>query len=345
MAATGVELKAAARKASVWGTPVACGEGDGVLVRPHTLKKERPSQPDDSLGLYFPSASDAGEIKVEGDLPAYLRYDGLDLMLALAMGRTAGAPLQQETTAAYAQTLSLAEHNDGLFCTFAQDNRVNIDEFPGVKLTGFTLRGEVGRPLEVSFGCVANDRVTDSTTNTQATFAGVTYFETANRVLMSQGVVRMNDQGGAALGAGDEIHPSSFELTFRRKMAGVYAAGGSPDTVDEPTNDGMPEVTLRLEFPRYGSRQYFEDWDAAAAKKLDMTFTGATIEGAYKRTFTLSFPNLKIAGAELPITEGILRHPVKFVCLGCDVAPSGMAGVTKPFQVDLVNRQSADVLA
>lgn len=343
--ATGVEIKAALKKAAAWGTASACGVNDGILILPHSIKKERPNNVDDSLGLYYPKDSDPGEIKVEGDLPAYLRYDGLDLLIALAMGTTGGAPVQQGATSAYAQTMSLAEHNDGLFATLAVNNQVNVDEYTSVKITGFTLKGGVGKPLEMVFHCIAIDRITDSSVNDPASFANVTYFESANRVLYSHGKIRLNDREGAALQDSDRIYPASFEITFRRKMAGAYGVGAAFDRLDEPTNNGQPEVTLKLEFPRYVSDSHFTDWDAGSAKKLDMIFTGTQIEAPYSRQFMLQLPNLKFANVELPIEQGILRHPVELNCLGCESAPAGMTGVTGPFQMDVINRQSSDVLA
>jgi len=343
MAATGTEIKAALKKASAWGTGVACGANNGILILPHTLKKDRADIGDDSLGLYFPKELAQGDIKVEGTVPAYLRYDSLDLLLALAMGETGGNPAQQGTTSAYAQSLKLKETIDGLFATFALHNGINIDEYTSIKVTGFTMKGEVGKPAQVTFQAIANDRVTNSAVNTLASFPAVTYFEQANRVLFSQGAFRMNAQGGAALADGDKIYPSSFELTFKRKMKGLYAAGGV-DRIDEPTNEGAPEVKLKLEFPRYTAKTYFEDWDSGAAKKMDIVFTGGLIEGAYYRTFKLRFPNLVLANVELPIEKGILKHPLEFECLACDSAPSGMTGITKPFQIDVINRQSANVL-
>jgi hypothetical protein len=343
--ATGVEMKAAVKKAAAWGTAVACGANDGILILPHSIKKERPNNVDDSLGLYYPEDSDPGEIKVEGDLPAYLRYDGLDLLIALAMGATGGAPVRQGATSAYAQTMSLAEHNDGLFATLAVDNRINVDEYTSVKMTGFTLKGEVGKPLQITFRCISMDRITDSSVNTPATFANVTYFETANRVLMSHGKIRLNARDGAALQDSDRIYPASFELTFRRNMAGLYGVGAGFDRIDEPTNNGQPEITLKLDFPRYASDSHFTDWDAGSAKKLDMTFTGAQIESPHNRQFRLQFANLKFANVALPVEQGILRHPVELNCLGCENAPAGMTGITRPFQMDVLNRQNSDVLA
>jgi hypothetical protein len=341
--ATGVEIRAALARATQWGTAVAVGADHGLLILPHSIKKQCSSQVDDSLGLYWPNESDPGEVAVSGDLPLYLRYDGVDLLLALAMGATAGAPAQQGATAAYAQTFTLADHLDGLFATFCVDNNVNIDEFRSLKLPGFTLRGEVGKPLQVTFHTVGDDREQSSAVNTG--FAAVTYFETRNRVLMSQGAMLMNDASGADLGAGDEVYPRAFTLSCRRKLEGAYGIQGTFDVIDEPSNAGVPEVTLELEFPRYTSKQHFDGWAANTPKKMEMLFTGSEIEAPYNREFKIQFPNLMYSEVDLPMEQGILKHPVRFNVLAPDTAPDGMTGITKPFQVDVVNRQSADVLA
>lgn len=342
--ATGMETQAAVAKAVTWDTAVTCGAGHGVLILPPTFKKERSLDLDDSLGAYYPEDAHQGGIKVEGELPCYLRYDGLDLLVALAMGATAGAPAQQGSTAAYAQSLSLAGNLDGLLATLAIDNGVNVDEYPSMKLTGLKLRGRVGEPVEVVFKGTCSDRITDSSTNTPASFASVTLGESANRVLMSQGLFRINDAAGAALGSGDEVYPSSFELDFNRPMAGAYVAGAGHDRIDEPVAKGQPEIFLKLEFPRYSSGTHFEDWDSGVAKKMQIAFTGALIEDTYYRGFTLNLPNLIYKGVELPMERGPLRHPLEFAALATDAAPSGMSGITDPFQVDVMNTQSADVL-
>lgn len=345
--AIGVEIKAAIKRAQTWGTAVACGANEGILILPHSLKKQRPDLVDDSLGLYFPHDADHGGIKVEGDLKAYLRYDSLDLPVALAMGATGGVPTQPDGVNdpnTYEQTFSLAESLEGLFATFAINNNINVDEYTSLKLTGFTLRGEVGRPVEIAFHSIADDRETDSGVNTSGTFANVTFFETSNRVLYSQGVIRMNDSSGNALSEGDRVYPGAFELVFRRDMSGAFGVS-SADRIDEPTNNGRPEIRLRLQFPRYTASTYFSDWDANTAKKLDMTFEGAVIDTGYKRTFKLQLPNLRYRDVELPLEQGVLGHRVEFDCLGTDSAPPGMAGITGPFQADVTNRQSTDVLA
>jgi len=79
----------------------------------------------------------------------------------------------------------------------------------------------------------------------------VTIPESANRVMFNQGVFRLNAQAGADFAGGDVIYPSEFTLTAKRSQAGVYGVGSSYDVIDEPTNDGLPDVKLSLTFPRY----------------------------------------------------------------------------------------------
>jgi hypothetical protein len=341
---SGREIKAAAKKGSAWGTEVACGENDGVLLKGDTLKRSIKDYTDDSLGLAFPQERDLGEIDVKGALNAFLRYDSLDLLIALAMGATGGAPTQQGGTSAYTQKFTLAEDLDGLFATIAVNKAVNVFEYPSAKIAGFTIKGRMGEPVTIDFDVVCDDEDPAPTTNDLTQFGNVTYFETANRVLMSQGVFRMNAQGGAALGGGDVINPSSFDLSYKRKLTADYQAGGA-NKIIEPVNDGVPEIKLKLEFPRYSASTYLSDFGSDSRKKMDITFTGALIADTYYRTFKLTFPNLAILNVEAATKEGQIVHPLEFACLGASSAPTGMTGITMPFQVDVTNRQSLDVLA
>jgi hypothetical protein len=345
--ATGLEIYAAFKKIAAWGTPLECGAGDGVLILPHSLTKDRPNRLDDSQGVIFPTYADQGLTVVAGDVPAYLRYDGLDLLIALAMGASGGAPAQQGGTSAYTQSFTLADNLDGLYAVLAILNNINIDEFTSLKLKGFTIAGDIGEgPLKITLHSIGDDRDPESTVNTTATFANVTVGESQNRVLMHQSVFRINDQDGAGLASpADVITPSAFELAYDRPMSGVFGAGTDKNVIDEPTGDALPTVKLTLTIPRYTTKDYFVDWAAETNKKADIVFTGATIEGAYDREFTLQFPNLAYMKTDAPQAAGILNHVLEFDCLGALVAPTGMTGITKPFQVDVQNQETADVLA
>jgi len=245
----------------------------------------------------------------------------------------------------------IAQHNydlaaslDGKFATLALNKVVNIEEATSAKIMGMSLKGSIGNPIEIGFKILANDIIWDSAVNTLATFANVTYRDQKNRALFNQGVYRLNTQGSSALADGDKIYPTEFELTADRKMAGVYGAGGVFNTIDEPTNDGIPEVKLRLTFPRYTAATYFTEWAANTAKKMDMIFTGLLISGSSYRKLSLWFPHLKYASAEAPERREIIQNTVDFNCLSADAAPAGMTGITNPFRLQLVNTFGGDPL-
>ncbi len=436
-----------------WGNPAACAAGDGLLIKPHSIKKTRKSLIDDSLGTYNPQDAVNAEIEVKGNLPLYLRYDGLDVLFALAMGSVAGTPVfalpapsaapglssmaggtlaaatyyvkttytgpngesapspeaslpvavddllevaspaaqtgatgyniyvgtasgdetlqnaapvaigtpwEEPATglmagtaypangkgSAYKQSFIIANSLEGLFATFCQDNTVNIDEFTSIKVTGLEIKGDIGKPIEITFYIEAYDRVTDSVINTSVTFAGVTYPETRNRVIYAQGVFLLNNQTAGALAATDAIYPSAFTLTYKRKMKGEYVVGGF-NQIDEPTNDGRPEGKLTMKFPRYDPaiQQWFSDWDATTQKKAQFTFTGFQIgTSGFNRVFQIQMPCAQISGADLPVKAGIMEAPLEFVLLACPAAPAGMTA-TEPFRINVVNQQSANVLA
>lgn len=345
----GVEIVAGAKKATVWGTPVVLGANDGILILPTSLKKRADVDVDDSLGNYFSVDGDPGQIVADGDIPMYLRYDGLDLFLANFMG-VAGAPTQQGATTAYAYIYKWLKALDGKFITFAKSMTHYVDEVPSLKVDGITLKGEIGKALQLIVNTVPINKVHDSTINTLATFANVTYFEKANRVMFSDGVFRMNDQSDIALADGNKIYPASFELTAKRKQKGEYTGqyrttGANPqDLIDEPTNNDTPEIRLKLQFPRHTGVTYLNALGADTRKKMDITFTGGLIETTYYRKLMLQFPHLQLANDDVADEKGIIKEPVEFVVHGASAAPTGMTGITDPFWISGVNRKSTDPL-
>ena len=344
----GKEYLIGLKKASEWGTAVACGANDGLLVRSESLKGRIGAHMDDSLGLIFVMEEEKGLYEpVGGAIEAYNRYEGLDVALALAMG-IAGIPVQQEETAAYKHTLKLKENLDGLFATIAQLKQTDkVWETPSVKMAGFTIRGTIGAPLEISLPVMGTKMVFDSSVNTPTTMGNLTMPDRANRVVWnpSKTVIRMNDASGAALADGDKIYPNSFELAFGRGHTGDHT---QHDYIDEPLEESYPTHTFRFGFPRYDAvnHPYFEDWDAFTYKKMDLTITGALIEETYYYTFTLLFPKLRVADPDAAVTgPGKIPATINMNAFKTDTAPEGMTGITLPFQLEIINKRSTDPLA
>lgn len=349
----GIEKKIAVKKAATWGTAVACGAGDGVLYIPQGgIKKSAGFLLDDSAGLVYPKDGNLGGISAAGPLPFYLRYDSLDLLIAMFMG-TAGAPTQQGGSAAYAYSYVFADNIDGKFVTIAEHMKNFIFEHPTAKVVGITLKGERGKALEITFDVISINKVSDSSVNTTTTFNNVTFTEVANRVLFSQGVIRMNAQSGGALASPtDVIKPTSFELSCKRNLKGeftgsnVYTSGSnSQDLIDEPVYDGQPEFSLKLTFPRLSATTYLSILNGDTRQKMDMTFTGGLIASTYYRTFKIEFPHLQLKNDDPADEKGAIKEPLEFTCHGASSAPTGMTGITQPLKISGINQRTTDPLA
>ncbi|WP_027715822.1 phage tail tube protein [Desulfuromonas sp. TF] len=347
---SGAEIRAAFVRAVAWGQAVACGAGHGLLILPTSIRKDSGVESDDSLGTYHSSDGDPGAITVEGDLPLYLRYDGLDPLLALVCG-IAGAPVQQGADPAYAYKYRPAKDIKGYFGTFAKDMKNYVEEIPSAKLAGFTLRGDAGGKLQLVLKVIGINKITVSGVNTPATFVNVTIPEVANPVRFAHGVFRMNDRDAVALAAGDKIYPSSFEFSYMRKLAGVHtgeyrtAEPNVQELIDEPLNDGAPEVRLKLQFPRHSSNAFLLDLANDKRKKFDAVFTGATIGAtAHKRTFSLSLPHLQPLNDDPADERGIIKEPLEYLVHAAEVAPAGF-DFTEPFEIGGINQNAADPLA
>ena len=348
---SGVEMKYGLKKAATWSTPVAAGALDGLLCLPTGIRAgDAAVEVDDSQGLLWSQDGSVGPVTVEGDLPLYLRYDGCDLLLALFMG-SAGVPAAHAGgTISKDYTYALADHTDGLFATFARHWKNYVEEVRSLKVVALTIKGERGKPLQLIAKCIGDASVQDGT-NTTVTFANVTLPETANRIMYSQGVFRLNDQSGAALGAGDVVTPNSFELTATRKISGQYngltigSGTAIRDVIDEPTNDGMPEITLKLTFPRHTAKTRLTDLGSDLRKKMDITFTGGIIEGVIPRFFKIELSHMQYKSVDIVDEAGNIKEPVEFICHGCSVAPTGMATLTKPFRISGTNKLATNPLA
>ncbi len=338
------------KQASAWGTPVACGAGDGLLVTRDALGYSRQLLKDDSAGQDFTRLADDGPITVNKTLEGYLRYEGPDLLLAMVMGSAAAPVLQGTASGAYLHALTLASDVEGIFATYAADRGGGrVDEVPALKVAGVTLEGSAGDAIHFSADCIGDtlNRNDATGTNNTSTIASVTARDLGNRVLMRQGVIRLNAQDGAALGSGDEVKVSSFSLGIRRSLEGDLVVGA--DTITEPTSTDFPEITLSLSFPVYTSAldALLADLLAGAEKKADLVFTGAEIGEGYTYQLKLELPRLRPASfPDLEAAQAAKIGPVEIqlLALEADTAPTGMS-ITQPVGITVINTRASALLA
>lgn len=348
--AVGREIVAAFKKYGTWRTVSgAPGAGDGLLLKG---LGGQPRNPDyyksDEAGLAFVQRADKGGVKsITEDLTAYARYEGLDVLLALAMG-VAGTPTSAGS-GAYYNTYSLATRLDGLFGSLFVKHQIETGtaktwEYTSTKFVGFTIKSAAGKPVDVTLHRVSNDCVIDSSVS----MASVTVPSLSNRLMGQEAAVRMNAQSGSALASPtDVIQPSDWTLTYKRPVDDAHVQDGDP-TIIEPIESGFPDISLQMTFPRYNAANhaFFAALGADTRQKCDITFTGALIGGSNYYTFRLRFPHLNLTTGSAPKdSASIVPVNLTFDVLGATSAPSGMSGLSLPFDVYVMNTRSTDPLA
>lgn len=351
----GINQRLAARKATAWGTALACGAGHEVSFLNGQAKRQAPVEVDNSRGLAFSKDGTPGPISSPPAYNCNLRYEGLDVLIACLMG-IASVPTIQGAGPAYANTYKWNTDVYGIFCTIAKlmTGGTYIEEVPTAKIAGLTITGEVGaKPLQLAVETIGINKETNSLVNTLATYASVSMPTggDVNPVMFSHLQFRMNNQGSAALGAGDIIKPSKFTLSLKRKLKGEYTGahrttGTNPqDLIDEPTNDGNPELKLTLEFATHTANTYLTDLGSDTRKKLDITATGALLNATFYYQHLWQFPHLQLISDDVTDDNGRIKEPLEFIIHGASAAPTGMAGITDPLWWNVINKRSTNPLA
>lgn len=346
--AQGREVTAAIKKASTWGTPLAAGAGDGVLILSEGLGAGAAEDLiAEEAGVSFVESSDRGNVDIDGTVTAFYRYEGaVNRLMALAMGTATVA--QIGTTTAYRHQFDLANTLDGVLGTWVVGKNVSVWEWPSVKVFGFTLSGQAGQPIQIEFRMRADslNRNTSSGTNNNTTLSNVTYRSKALRALFQHLTFRMNNQGAAALASpADEVKVTRFRLAYARPMDVTHIQGSR--FIIEPTENGLPEVRLEIQLPEYTADTFLSDLDARTAKKADLTFnSGVSAGDGNNYSLLLQFPQLYIVGGEAAVDgAGKIVAPLTLRAEMAQSAPAGMTGITKPFHVETVNKAATGELA
>lgn len=345
---TGREIIIGVAKASTWRTAVALGAGDGILIQSESMGAKAPNfVPDDSLGQADIKCLIKTNENQTGSLQGYLRLEGWDVMLALALG-TAGTPTQISGTAYY-NNYSPADAISGLFATLAikkADTTKGIWEIPSMKVTGFTLSAEIGALAQITFNEMGNKIETENPVNTTVTLGNVTYPTGCRQAKMDDRFkMRMNDQTGGALSDSDQIYPSSFELTYNRPHDDNYQAGY--DDMSEPVQSGFSEATVTLTFDKYNIDDFMTAISTNVDKKMDILFEGDLISGGGGERYQMLIQLPKItwsSGSADVGGAGTIPHVVEGTLLVPDTAPTGMTTVD-PVNIYVQNTRTTDPLA
>jgi hypothetical protein len=340
--ATGTEIISGMKKGILWGTAVALGTGNGVYILSESIEGAPEVLFDESLGNAFTKCADLGNIAVEGDLEAMVKYEGLLLPFALCMG-TAGLPAL--VTNGYKHVLKCADNIDGLFATYASDKALKVHEIPSLKIASFSIEAEAGDYIKVTFSIIGNIIKDDSIINTSVTMASVTYLMKCGNIVFNNGKILLKDfDGSAPSDPTDRVQLNSFSLEFNRNIEGDYVASGSREIL-EPQQTGQPEINVTLGFPRYTDSRFIQDLFSKQYHELIATWEGDLIgAGPDKYTFGIELPKLVIIDSNVPIDDlGKMPFEVNYKALQADTPPAGFSD-NGPLNLVFINSIATDPL-
>lgn len=340
--ATGTEIISAIKKGISWGTAEILGAGDGIYLLSESLEGSPEVLFDESLGNPFTKCADLGNITVEGDLEAMIKYEGLLLPFALCMG-IAGVP--NLLTNGYKHILKCADNIDGLFATYASDKSLKVIEITSLKIASFSIEAEAGDYLKVTFSVIGNIIKDNSIVNTPVTMANVTYLMKCGNIVFNNGKILLKDfDGSAPSDPTDMVQLNSFSLEFTRNIEGDYVANGTREIL-EPQQTGQPEINVTLGFPRYTDGRFYQDLFSKQYHELIATWEGEIIgAGPDKYTFGIELPKLVIIDSNVPIDDlGKMPFEVNYKALQADVAPTGFSD-NGPLNLVFINSIATDPL-
>ncbi len=327
---------------TTWHTAAALGVGDGVLVRSiDRISLNAEIDFDDSSGLANKQFYTRISENADPSIVAYMRWNGAQWCWFV---NWVGDDTKTGAGPTYTHTLNWTENPVlvGITQGIEINNTANgILEIPSYKVTDVAFEPEGG---------FWNMNVTTLGDNVfhagDATFDGtaadtVTYSTKAERMRYKANQLRINTQGGGALGAGDVIaDASNMSINFNRvydPMDDVVkgAATGTELRRAEPIETGeFPTVTLSYDQKTVDLATHLNDLDAGNEYKADIAMAETV---AQAMTFDQEFNRLAPIDPAVALERG-LRIPMShsFESIHAAAAGTGMTTST-PYHAVLVN--------
>lgn len=342
------------KKATTWGTAVACGATDGIEVESLNISGGVELIPDMQLsGTVTMKPSSTGNHKVEVTIKTALRYEGLEPILAQFQG-TAGAPTTVDTSAKQ-HALKLKADIDGVFATVAAEylKDTKVLEIPGVKWNKLKITGKEGQRVMLEMTGIADTLTDASATNTTTTIDTVTLPSAREYVTYAQFLFYLNDQTAGSLAA-TPIYIQAFDLSLERPMKeNVTTERGNKTS--EPLPSGFATGSLKLDFAvaqdgTGGNVLFIADQLAGTPKKAKLQFTSSTLAGAATQYFQiivwLPYVQLLPGAKPTPSEPGAIAWSQDSELHGVTAIPTGFpTGYIDMVTIDVYSTRTTDPLA
>lgn len=279
---------------AAWETLAYAAPGAGHLVpfTKESLNAAYERIEDESLvGSGSRGASAQGPLRAGGDAEHNLDYNNFDNIFEAYCGANAS------------RVFTMTNDDLAKYVLIELEKVIQRHRYYPAKIGGLVISGSAsGGKITVKPKFHTRLRAISAT----AFPVGCTLAGAQDLVLFKHLNFRIGDQVDA-LGAGDNMGISSFELTLERNMAAQDNDSMSPTYILDPIPGGWRDAKLKLTFPRYNSvTAVLATWkDAETALQARFAFAGPS-----SQTFVIEVPNLRIAtGFDVPI-EG--PGPIKF---------------------------------
>ncbi len=333
--------------ANSWG--VAASVTKGIYFESDGGFQLKPAQiTDNAFGQAFYGQADPGLVEAPTlSLVGRDRYDDYQYVLeALAMGSPSAAVIATSASGqvtSWRHQFDLADAIDGLGVTIAIDKNLYVDELTSVKVHGIEVTQADNGAMNQTFRLTGSKPTNISSVNISSTLAGATFPALSNRVMQQQGVFRLNAFSAGSLVASDAIKAESIKLTFNRPQDAPHVYG--QDFVDEPADNGWPELMVEVTYPRMNTpsaNSLYAALRSSTAFKADWTFQGANINSTDRYSKMYQFPYLQLMDdGFLAATTGAqqVKPVAKFALRLAPSSPSGMPFI-RPIRLTRVMTQS-----
>lgn len=332
---TGRSMKMAFAKFATNSWGVAASVTKGIYFEGDAGFQFKPAMVrDNAFNQVFLGQADPGLVEAPSvNLVGRDRYEDYQYIWeALAMGSPTATAISTSVSGqvtSWTHQFDLADAIDGLGLTLAIDRVLYVEELPSVKVHGFEVTQDSNGAMNQTFQIVASKPINISSVNVTATVAGAAFPALTNRVIQQHGVLRMNVFSASGLASGDTVHAENVKLAFSRPQDSPHVYG--QDFIDEPADNGWPELSLEVTFPRMNTvsaNSLYAGLRSATAFKADWTFSGAFINSTdqYKKLYQMPYMQLADDGFKVATAGANQVKPTAKFMLGlAATSPTGMA--------------------
>lgn len=327
-----------------WGAPASVTKG-AYFDNDGGISQQIEIVDDESFGQRFKLAGEPGNFPaLTFSLPQSGKYaDHSYILDALAMGSPNAVTISTSAvgqTTSWLHIIDMSPNTDGLGVTLAFDKVIHVEEVPSARCTGFTLSGD-GSVIKTTYKFTGTKSTNISSINTRSTVNGANFPGLNNRMLMKHGTFRANIATGNTLAVGDAIpvEACSFEWDTPIDAPNIYGQ----DYIYEPGNNGFPDLTMSLTFPRMNTisaTSFYNAHTAGTTYKGELRFLGNFINSTDQHAYILQMPALEVTATNQN-TNGAaqIKPTVSFRLRGSASSVSGMP-ITWPMRLRRITSQS-----